>query len=263
MQYDACEAFVIGKMSWNNMASNASSTLQRAKQIPQKPFILADTELLIGITSEMANASEFNNNRSDYYKELKAHGVDIHQIETELEENYARYPVTSIMLPALDSAMTSHFKSAASRRMAATAIAIRLYEADYGHHPENLDQLVPKYLDAIPIDPFDPDGKPIRYLPSSSQLHWDEDALEYADDLAIATPPLPLGPPILYSVGADGINDGGHVHISREGKIRSSNKFNSPDYWFPLDNWPRITPLPDIEGDDFEMEMLKMDFFSP
>jgi hypothetical protein len=53
----------------------------------------------------------------------------------------------------------------AERRMAATALAIRLYEVDCGQRPEMLDELVPGYLPAVPQDPYAADGCPIAYLP--------------------------------------------------------------------------------------------------
>ncbi len=49
--------------------------------------------------------------------------------------------------------------------MAAVALAIRLYEIDHGKRPAKLAELVPKYLQAIPADPFSPQDKPIGYRP--------------------------------------------------------------------------------------------------
>jgi len=49
----------------------------------------------------------------------------------------------------------------ALQRVAQTAVALRLYRRERGHYPERLDELVPKYLPSVPVDPFD--GKPLRY----------------------------------------------------------------------------------------------------
>ena len=68
--------------------------------------------------------------------------------------------------------------------MAATALAIRLYELDHSRRPETLAQLVPDYLPAVPKDPFIDNLQPIRYLPNTE-------------------------PPVLYSVGYDAIDCGG------------------------------------------------------
>ena len=40
-------------------------------------------------------------------------------------------------------------------------LALRWYQADHGKPAENLDELVPKYLSSIPLNPYD--GKPFRY----------------------------------------------------------------------------------------------------
>ena len=59
-------------------------------------------------------------------------------------------------------------------------VNIHTYKKDNGAFPKNLQDLVPKYIDAVPVDPFD--GKPFRYKP-------DKD--------------------IIYSVGEDCIDSGG------------------------------------------------------
>ncbi len=32
-------------------------------------------------------------------------------------------------------------------------LAVRAYELDHGQHPKSLNELVPDYLDAVPVDP--------------------------------------------------------------------------------------------------------------
>jgi hypothetical protein len=53
-------------------------------------------------------------------------------------------------------------------RMAILKVALRLYQHEQGKLPESLGELVPKYLPAIPPDPFD--GKPIRYRVSAGEV---------------------------------------------------------------------------------------------
>jgi len=74
--------------------------------------------------------------------------------------------------------------------MAAISLAIRLYEHDHGSWPEALDELVPEYLPAEPFDPFDAEMRPFQYRPHGE-------------------------PPILYSVGPNGVDDGGTPPRSR------------------------------------------------
>ncbi len=77
-----------------------------------------------------------------------------------------------------------YFRGRARRVMAATALAIRLYEIDHGRRPGKLADLVPDYLDAVPDDPFAKSGTPIGYLPNAPR-------------------------PLLYSIGANGIDEHG------------------------------------------------------
>ena len=77
-----------------------------------------------------------------------------------------------------------HFRGLAIRRMAATALAIRLYQLEHGRRPAKLADLVPKYLPAVPLDPFAAAGRPIGYLPKAPR-------------------------PLLYSINADGKDQGG------------------------------------------------------
>jgi hypothetical protein len=55
------------------------------------------------------------------------------------------------------------WRNVAGRRMAAVALAIRLYRGDHGHWPATLLELVPAYLDSVPTDPFIT-GAPIGYV---------------------------------------------------------------------------------------------------
>lgn len=80
------------------------------------------------------------------------------------------------------------------RRLAATALAIRLFQIDHGRRPERLDELVPDYLPTVPIDPFRSDAGPIGYR-------------------------LEKGRSRLYSIGDDGKDDGG-VRVA-PGKYRA------------------------------------------
>ena len=102
-------------------------------------------------------------------------------------------------------------------------LALRWYQADEGKPAETLDQLLPKYLPAIPQDPYD--GQPFRYrLSAGEEIEWPEDASppvmqppgEKAPDFALprpAPPPptrkIPPGQGVLWSVGPDKQDDGG------------------------------------------------------
>jgi len=62
-------------------------------------------------------------------------------------------------------------------------LAGQAYRRTHGTFPKELDLLVPEYLDELPIDPYD--GKPMKYRNTGD------------------------GPPIVYSVLKNQIDDGG------------------------------------------------------
>ena len=63
-------------------------------------------------------------------------------------------------LPVREIGETCH-KARALLRCAAVAVALERYRLANGRWPDDLAALVPKYLAAVPADPFD--GKPLRY----------------------------------------------------------------------------------------------------
>jgi hypothetical protein len=102
------------------------------------------------------------------------------------------HPFSRITYPSLDRTLVNHFRSLARRRMAAVALAIRLYQVDHDRRPATLSELVPDYLASVPEDPFSPNRSPIGYAPGARRA-------------------------IVYSVGLDGIDDGGAYEFARGG----------------------------------------------
>ena len=82
----------------------------------------------------------------------------------------------------LERAEVTHKKIMAHERLLAAELALRCYQAEQGHPPARLDDLLTNYLSRVPQDPFS--GRPMIYRPQST--NW-----------------------LLYSVGPDGVDDGG------------------------------------------------------
>jgi hypothetical protein len=57
--------------------------------------------------------------------------------------------------------LTSQARLIATYRNIRTAVAVEQYNLKYGHLPESLNKLIPEFLPALPIDPFD--NKPLKY----------------------------------------------------------------------------------------------------
>jgi len=66
---------------------------------------------------------------------------------------------TPVSAKYIEAVHVGHARSDATRAV----IAAHRFRAANGEFPESLDRLVPKYLDTLPQDPFDP-GQPLKYL---------------------------------------------------------------------------------------------------
>ena len=84
---------------------------------------------------------------------------------------------------ALERGLVKAAQAECSRRLLITAIALQRYHLRHSAWPDTLDQLVPDFLAQVPSDFMD--GKPLRYKPVKDGRY------------------------LLYSVGENGIDDGG------------------------------------------------------
>ena len=170
---------------------------------PLKPLTLRDGRYLLWHSTQMLKAADL----PDYPSHQRA----TRPLREEVDAMYQTKPlhiVSTLLMPAYERVAQRHYTALAERRMAATALAIRLYALENGGNlPKNLDELAPKYLPDAPLDPMS-DGKRIGYDPQRQ---------------------------ILWSVGENGRDDGGSerevkagvktrfaledlvVHLSRQG----------------------------------------------
>jgi hypothetical protein len=135
--------------------------------------------------------------------------------------------LSTILLPASGRAMQQEFRALTERRAAATILAIRLYRLDHaGKYPTSLAQLVPAYLPSVPADPMAAGGKALRYKPDAA-------------------------PPVIYSVGEDGIDGGG---TSLPDDTPRGFRWNQPDAVYPLARPLRTTqPSTETQNDQADV----------
>jgi hypothetical protein len=95
---------------------------------------------------------------------------------------------TRILTPALARIAQLAGRSEAQLRTAWTGLAVERYRLAQGTFPEDLQQLVPDYLEAVPLDPFD--GQALRYR----RMHPGY---------------------IVYSIGEDLSDDGGRERVRK------------------------------------------------
>ncbi len=138
--------------------------------------------------------------------------------------NRLRYFVTAIYTPSLDRAVGTTFKSRAISDATLVAIAIESFRRNEGRPPAALNDLVPRYLPAVPKDPFAP-GEPLRFVVLGDA-------------------------PLIYSVGQDADDDGGTPLIETGGKraehsFRARYAHESTD---PATGRRVLLPLPSRDG---------------
>jgi len=84
---------------------------------------------------------------------------------------------------SLSSVVQKALRMETAGRVVVTAVALKRFQIKHGNLPETLDELVPEFFRSVPIDPNA--GRPLRYHPNAD------------------------GTFLLYSVGEDGVDDGG------------------------------------------------------
>ena len=108
------------------------------------------------------------------------------QTVRDLEAQLERLPfyciVTLMTMPAFGAAAESEGSTRAEMRAAQVALAVERCRLAHGDLPARLEDLVPDYLDGVPLDPFD--GAPLRYKRTEKGY-------------------------VVYSIGPDGVDDGG------------------------------------------------------
>jgi hypothetical protein len=107
--------------------------------------------------------------------------------------------------PAYQKICEKNLINACMTRQVIIILALRRYELAQGRLPENLEDLVPKYLAAVPVDPF-----------TESPMLWNPEKK------------------VIYSVGTDGKDDGGRINARDATKWQTFN--TNPDvsiiYWW-------------------------------
>jgi len=99
-------------------------------------------------------------------------------------------------IPAHKAVFEAAARSTASARAVDAVIAVERFRREHGRLPKGFEELVPKFLPQVPTDPYN--GQPMRYA-------------------------VKEGGYVIYSVGINGVDDGGHGNENLE-----------PDLVFPV-----------------------------
>ena len=117
-----------------------------------------------------------------------------------------------ILLPAVSSVIEERVQAKTQLAATRALLAMKAFKVEKGRLPETLDELVPEYLEAVPLDDFD--GKPLRYNPEKK---------------------------VVYSVGEDLVDGGGMTKEEQKAWWLKENpwleehpeeeEYNKPDIW--------------------------------
>jgi hypothetical protein len=128
----------------------------------------------------------------------------------------ARPFFVDILQPALEQAILSTDRINASHDATIAVIALYHYRLAHGVFPQSLAELVPEFLPRLPLDPMD--GRPLRYRMTSDG-------------------------PLLYSISADGVDDGGQRNEFGQNVYPGEPSYHSGDWVL----YPEIVP---VENED-------------
>jgi len=109
----------------------------------------------------------------------------------ELEDGQQRATDPSLVW-LLSSLLEHHLNHLTSAALLQAGIALERHRLKYGSHPESLDAIAPEFLTFVPLDPYD--GQPLRY--------------RRRDDAG--------GSPLVWSVGPNGVDEGGKIVGNRD-----------------------------------------------
>ncbi len=111
----------------------------------------------------------------------------------------------NLMLPEDRQALIKNTIDQTFTQMLMTLFALRSYEVDHeGAYPDRIIQLVPRYLSKVPSDPFAANLGPLQYRRVGKSY-------------------------LLYSVGPDGIDDGGKPFLGTDTHGRPSRVYMQED----------------------------------
>lgn len=134
--------------------------------------------------SQLEIARQLNTNRSGHAVMESVRAQNQHLAALRANRwNIVRHLHSIIAVPNYERAFEIVLKAETRRRLTITAITLRRHTLRHGRPPEMLNALVPEFLAAVPLDPWS--GTPLRYRRA------------------------PDGTFTLYSVGQDGVDDGG------------------------------------------------------
>jgi hypothetical protein len=183
MVVDVAQSMIEGRLGFDDFRPNG----QPPKSAPMlrflaRPFLLHNAAGLAAYDTAVLRGSR------DAADAPSARAAIPRELLDEIKTS-KRYLLAAILAPSLERHIGAHFRGIAELRLAAAALATRLYEADHaGRALQALNDLVPAYLPSVPLDPLATGGVPLRNVGPRQDPQR----------------------PRIYSVGENGVDNGGN-----------------------------------------------------
>lgn len=159
-----------GRLSFDTILPNErGATVASDLMMPYRVFFLA------------ADMHGYEDLMEAYRKQAQKPHYTLADVDEKVQIRSAGI-VSWLITPAMNHCAKAHFIARGFHIDAELGIAVARYRAEHGALPQKLADVVPQYIDDIPVDPFD--GRPMRYV-------------------------ILGGNALIYSVGPDRKDDGG------------------------------------------------------
>jgi hypothetical protein len=224
-ELDTARCVADGRLSLTSLSGGggggggtAATPIASAVSVVGRPMALSDGLLMINHTTALLRAY-------DTSPTWPAYKAGAPPFPDEIQRTMVRHLLAKMMLPSFDHAAQVSFRHIAERRMTAVALAIRLYAIDHdGKRPAKLEDLVPQYLPAVPLDPFAPTPQALRYINDPTN-------------------------PVVYSISDDGMDGGGSEVSARPSAHRQNEgRWDKLDAVLHLTLQPREKPKEEAEA---------------
>jgi hypothetical protein len=189
------------RMSWAEIKRMADlgapeSSAGPARPLPgQSPWLVRASGFLERDLNYFLDAIQTN---IDFARKTFPESLQVTNVNPKIEQEAIRmkFILSSMVLPAMNRVIVKEAESQAHLRLAFTAVTVERFRLANKRLPSSLEELAPKFLSEVPLDPFT--GQPLRYKQ------------------------LPKGY-VIYSLDKDGRDDGGKEKpANRKSTDRSS-----------------------------------------
>lgn len=173
----AFEAVERGDLSVDELTDSRSDWIQSAFISLWRIDTRQDHALFLSLMTRRINELQLS---------MHEQGARDKQFEQEVRQLSKNAVITRLLLPAMSKMGEAFRRKHATLRCTIVALVAERYRRENKGWPETVDQLCPKYLSAVPLDPFD--GKPLRYRRIKDAV-------------------------VIYSIGQDGVDNGGNFDL--------------------------------------------------